>query len=320
MAPRLSEVVNYVERPGKILTLKNLLLHGDEPVSITTALQGSGGFGKTTLANALCNDEDIILAIYRGILWVTLGQQKGSALTALQKLYDAIGIEKKTFLDVEQAQHELKDKLVGKNYLLVLDDAWHRVDVEDIIAATTGCAVLITTRMDRLMLHSRQEQVDEMTAEEAVRLLSRYAGIEYTTDSQLSSLAQKLGYWALLLKLVGAQLKARMDEGESIGQAILYVNKRLEKKGLTGFDMSDAERRNDSVTICLQASIELLESHEQEKLYGLGIFPEDENIPFQVLEKYWEMDDDDCEDFLDKKLHKLGLVDLDLPNKNTFHA
>jgi hypothetical protein len=76
MAPRLSEVSNYVERTGKLQRLKNLLLHADEPVAITTALQGSGGFGKTILAIALCNDDEIINSFIDGILWVTLGSKK----------------------------------------------------------------------------------------------------------------------------------------------------------------------------------------------------------------------------------------------------
>src|SRR4051794_14794982 len=35
MAPRLSEIPNYVERPEKIKRFKNLLLNANEPVTIT---------------------------------------------------------------------------------------------------------------------------------------------------------------------------------------------------------------------------------------------------------------------------------------------
>ena len=45
-----------------------------KPVSITTSLRGAGGFGKTTLAKALCLDEQIREAFDDGILWVTLGE------------------------------------------------------------------------------------------------------------------------------------------------------------------------------------------------------------------------------------------------------
>jgi hypothetical protein len=40
-------------------------------VAITTALEGAGGFGKTTLAAALCHNDKIIENFDGGNLWVT---------------------------------------------------------------------------------------------------------------------------------------------------------------------------------------------------------------------------------------------------------
>ena len=74
MAPDLPE--NFVDRPTEFNQLKELLLTPDrkETVAITTALSGAGGFGKTTLAAALCHDEEIIQTFDDGVLWITLGQ------------------------------------------------------------------------------------------------------------------------------------------------------------------------------------------------------------------------------------------------------
>src|SRR5277367_4496709 len=85
MAPDLPDT--FIERPVEFGRLKNLLLSQDkEPVATTTALSGAGGFGKTTLAAALCHDEDIIQNFDDGILWVTLGQQPG-VMSALITVY-----------------------------------------------------------------------------------------------------------------------------------------------------------------------------------------------------------------------------------------
>jgi len=67
---------HFVERPQKLDALIEHLLDGDlsNPVAITTALQGGGGFGKTTLAIALCHDWRIRNAFDDGILWVTFGE------------------------------------------------------------------------------------------------------------------------------------------------------------------------------------------------------------------------------------------------------
>jgi hypothetical protein len=60
MAPRSPS--QFHRRPVEFKELKNLLLTPDraQPVAITTALSGAGGFGKTTLAAALCHDEDVV--------------------------------------------------------------------------------------------------------------------------------------------------------------------------------------------------------------------------------------------------------------------
>jgi WD40 repeat protein len=229
-------------------------------------------------------------------------------------LYDAISNNNKNFLDIEQAQQYLSEKLTGRNYLLVLDDVWHRIDAENILKAAGKCTVLITTRMDKMLENAKQEHVDEMTKDEAVAQLSNFTGTGNAAHNELAALAEKLGHWALLLRLTGAQLKARIDEGETLEKAIAFVNKRLERKGLFSFDKTDAAQRNDSVAICLAASIDLLNKEDQQKLYSLGIFPEDENIPYTVLEKYWDLDDFDCEELLEK-FHRYGLIDLDVPGR-----
>jgi len=69
----------FIERPGQFERLIKLLLDEkrEEPNAITAALQGAGGYGKTTLAKALCHDERILDAFDDGILWVTLGENPG---------------------------------------------------------------------------------------------------------------------------------------------------------------------------------------------------------------------------------------------------
>ena len=49
----------------------------DATVAITTALRGAGGFGKTTLAQALAFDERVRRTYPGGILWVTMGESVG---------------------------------------------------------------------------------------------------------------------------------------------------------------------------------------------------------------------------------------------------
>lgn len=78
--PFMSEPLppDFVPRPGEFNQLLALLLDREsgDPVAITAALRGAGGYGKTTLAKALCHDEEVQNAFDGGILWVTLGESR----------------------------------------------------------------------------------------------------------------------------------------------------------------------------------------------------------------------------------------------------
>ena len=67
---------SFIERPREFEQLIAQLVDPKHKnaIAITTALQGAGGYGKTTLAIALCHDDRVIDAFDDGILWVALGQ------------------------------------------------------------------------------------------------------------------------------------------------------------------------------------------------------------------------------------------------------
>jgi len=83
----------FVPRPGELDPLLAAVLDADRlnPTPCTAAFHGPGGFGKTTLATALCHYDDVITAYDAGILWVTLGdpgrepQRAGRAEQALRR-------------------------------------------------------------------------------------------------------------------------------------------------------------------------------------------------------------------------------------------
>ena len=103
------------------------------PLAITTALQGAGGFGKTTLAAAMCHDDDVVTGFDDGILWATLGERP-NVQQELTRLYAALTGERPTFVDAEDASIELAARLEDKNCLIVVDDVWDPNDVEAVPA------------------------------------------------------------------------------------------------------------------------------------------------------------------------------------------
>ena len=81
---------DFVPRDRELNALVDLLIErrSGDPVAITAALRGAGGYGKTTLARAVCYNEEIQHAFDDGILWVTLGENPGDLI---DKVADLIG-------------------------------------------------------------------------------------------------------------------------------------------------------------------------------------------------------------------------------------
>jgi len=119
MAPDLPP--HFVPRPTQFEALKTLLINPDrtQPVAIATSLTGAGGFGKTTLAAALCHDDDICFSFDAGILWVTLGQTP-NLINALGALYAALTGDRPAFVSVEDAANQFGQKLEDRACLVVV--------------------------------------------------------------------------------------------------------------------------------------------------------------------------------------------------------
>ncbi len=303
----------FIDRPKEFLEIKSHLLdpiRGDA-VAITTALQGSGGFGKTTLAIALCHDDDIITAYDDGILWVTLGE-KPNLVQALTKLYDALTGERPVFVDVENAAFNLRQKLENRNCLLVLDDVWDPIHLKPFLFRTSKCAHLVTTRQFDVAAGTKKRViVDEMTSTEAIELLT--ANLDSHPDDlrPFRALAERLGEWPLLLKLAASTLQQRLARGNSHQSALLYLNTALDKRGVIAFDRNDAIDREAAVSKTIDVSLELLTLSERDRYRQLAIFPEDTDIPLSIVAALWGTDSFETEQ-LAERMDNFGLLEFNL--------
>jgi WD40 repeat protein len=311
MAPDLR--ADFVERPGKLDQLLRRLLGEDRvhPVTITTALHGAGGFGKTTLAAALCHHEDVAGAFDDGILWVTLGQAPDLRLE-LTKLYAALTGERPGFVDAEDAAIELARALEDKNCLIVVDDVWNPAHLKPFLRGGKGCARLVTTRQFEVASGARRVDVDEMLPAEAVRVLAPFIDPSPEESRRLRALARRLGEWPVLLKLASSTLRQRVERGETPARAIEHLNHALDRRGVTAFDRTDAAERSDAVSRTLEVSLDLLTGEERQRLIELSVFPEDTEVPLSAVAALWERDAFDAEELV-QRLDGHSLVEFDLP-------
>jgi len=144
---------NFVERPAEFDALVSLLRNPEreEPIAMTAALRGAGGFGKTTLARGLCHDGRIQEAFDDGILWVTLGENPGDLRLKVLDLVEVLSGERPGFDSVEAASTRLAELLADRDILMVIDDVWDAAHLAPFLREPKEkrerrCARLITTR------------------------------------------------------------------------------------------------------------------------------------------------------------------------------
>jgi WD40 repeat protein len=307
MAPDVPPL--FVQRPTEFDALKNLLLTADrgQPIAITTALAGAGGFGKTTLAAALCHDEDII-ENFDGILWVTLGQTP-DVLGALLTVYAALTGQRPGFASVEDAAFQFGQKLEQRTCLLVIDDVWDAAHLRPFLRGGKQSARLFTTRNKSIAAEATPVNVDEMRADEAVALLTK--GVPHLEAGRARDLARRLGEWPLALELAAAMMRERVSLGDSVGHAAVWVEEILERKGVQALENPTARQRHRTISSVLEVSLDLLDADARRRLAELAIFPEDVAIPLAAAASVWGLDDFDA-DKLARRLARLSLLKLDL--------
>jgi hypothetical protein len=284
---------DFVPRRDEFEQIVTLVLSDSPgPVAISAALRGAGGYGKTTLATAVCADQRVRDAFPDGVLWVTLGERPDDAslVGKAADLVERLTGSRPGYTSLEAATSALRETLGERRLLLVVDDVWDAAHLRPFLQGGAQVTRLITTRnRDTLPPGVRPVDVDAMKQGEAVALLA--AGLAYTKQQTeaLRRVARQLGEWPLLLKIVNGVLRERIDRGKALDVALAYVDEGLREEGVVAFDTASAEGRDRAVGRTLGVSLATLGTEEQQRFAELAVFPEDVAIPLATLERFWRL-------------------------------
>lgn len=147
------------------------------------AIVGTGGVGKTTLAQKIFNDKKLERRFDKHA-WVCVSKEY-SRDSLLRQVLRNMGIPHDKDELVGELQSNLASNIQGKSFFLVLDDVWHSEAWEDLLrtplhAAATG-VVLVTTRDDtiaRVIGVDHTHRVNLMSADVGWELLWRSMNIK----------------------------------------------------------------------------------------------------------------------------------------------
>ena len=184
---------------------------------------------------------------------------------------------------------------VDKDCLVVLDDVWSVDDAAVFDYLTGKCQLLITTRdadVVRGLRGSALYELQPLEMDKSRKLL--YQSAEVTSDEQtkfsanmqqiVAELLDQCRGLPLALSLVGSVLiDTRLEQD---WQDILDDLKNADLAELRSLFPSGAYPY-DNVLAAMDVSFQRLEKEEQEKFLDFAIFPEDTNVPSDILELFW---------------------------------
>jgi hypothetical protein len=280
---------HFVAQPDRIKALRDILLADlTKPVVVSGAagrvgVQGMGGIGKSVLASALAHRPEVRRAFPDGVYWVTLGQ-KPHIGELLRSLLKELGDES-IFTDVESGKQKLREALVHRAALLVLDDGWQRPHAEAFNVTGPRCRLLLTTRDAGLVtaLASRENhyQVQLPSMAEAKALLTKAAGTEGALPPQARTIIEECGRLPLALALTGGMVLRGVPWTD-----VLEALRQRDLKYIS--DRHPLEERHASVWRAIDASVHVLGSEERQRFIELAVFALDTGAPEAAVLTFWE--------------------------------
>lgn len=209
---------DFVGRRAQIRRLSEALLRGGPgPGAVAiAAVSGGGGLGKTTLAVRtahLVADHFPDGQLYADLRGATDSPRDPAEVAAgwLRALGDAADAIPP---DPDERASALRSKLYGKRMLLVLDNARDAGHVRPLLPASSGCAVLVTSR-NRLgdLPGAYRLELDPMPDADALAMLEQAVGAARLAaePEACHTLVKVCAGWPLALRIIGARLNARTN-------------------------------------------------------------------------------------------------------------
>ena len=303
---------HYVERPKLLqeVTEKVLSTEIDNTVHITVVITGMAGFGKSTIAIALCHQQLIKKHFQNGFLRIQLGLTPKNKYYMLSQVYRTLtGITWTNPTSNPQGAVSEDDMVTclseelnslckkSSKFLVIIDDVWDVKDAADYVEIFSGCKIVLTTRRKDVASSidcKHKICVDSMESSEAIKLLTfQIEDLQIDNSDiagQLNELAINLHNWPLLLNLVRGQLHIHCKTIPNSPLAVIkQVKKKLYDNGLTAFDPKRPKRQN-AVNASIKASLDLLSEENLTRLNRLVtsiLFSS--TIPKELLRCLWQL-------------------------------
>ncbi|KAL3369518.1 hypothetical protein AABB24_010056 [Solanum stoloniferum] len=251
------------------------------------SIVGMPGLGKTTLAYRVYNHKSIV-DHFDVCAWCTVDQERNEK-KLLQKIFNQVVGFKERFSENdidEDVADNLRKKLCGQRYLIVLDDMWDTATLDELTRPfpefRKGSRVILTSRKKEVALHGKCHSdplyLRLLRSEESWELLEKKVFGEERCPDELKDvgkmIARKCDGLPLVLDLIGGVI-SRKEKKEVLWLEVL--------NNLSSFIFQDEEE----VVKVIQLSYDHLSDHVKPCLVYLASYPKDKDIRISALKYFW---------------------------------
>ncbi|XP_022756852.1 putative disease resistance RPP13-like protein 1 [Durio zibethinus] len=282
----------------------NLLMDGGEMDVVP--IVGMGGVGKTTLAQLVYDDERIETS-FELRAWICVSEEF-DVLRVTKTLLHAVASDIGKLEDLNLLQMRLKEKLLGRKFLIVLDDMWNEnyeqwdVLCKPFAAGAAGSKILITTRNERVaavVANHVGYHLKELSNDDCLSLFTWHALRANNFDGYPN------------LKVVGEQIVKRCKglplAVKTLGGLLRTKVNRDEWEEILMSKIWDLPEERSGIIPALRLSYHLLPSYLKRCFAYCAIFPKDYEFDKDLLVLLWM-----AEGFLQQPKGKRQMEDIGL--------
>ncbi|KAB2594794.1 disease resistance protein RGA2-like [Pyrus ussuriensis x Pyrus communis] len=273
---------NIIGRDEDKKAIIQLLL---DPISTenvsTISIVGFGGLGKTALAQLIFNDE-VIQNHFELKIWTCV-----SNVFELDILVKKI-LQSKNHDEIEQLQNDLRKKVDGKKYLLVLDDVWNEnrekwLSLKNLLmGGGEGSRVLITTRSKIVATISDAAKSYTLKGLNEDQSWSLFKKMAYKDGKELENSTIKAIGEEVAKKCQGVPLAIR-----TIGGILFTKDDETDWLNFKEKTLSKINQEQNDILPTLKLSYDVLPSHLKHCFAYCSLFPPDYKISVQRLIRLW---------------------------------
>jgi hypothetical protein len=287
----------FLGRDRDLMAIRDLLLpRGSGPNAPIAIVDGWPGVGKTSLANVVGRDHDILATYSDGVLWTSLGQSPNlfSSLAAWGRTLGADDLLRVPVLD--ELTGRLNKLLQARRMLLIVDDVWDVGSATPFLkVCSDNCALLFTTRQTEVaegftnakVKHYRLPVLGE---DDAIRLLWALAPDVVEKNEKVSrSLVRDLECLPLALHVAGRLLRSEARLGWGVEQLLDDI--RTGAAIVRAHAPEDRAEKGELPTVkaLLQKSTNLLDQRTRDYFAFLGVFAsKPATFDLDALKAVWE--------------------------------